>query len=254
MNGLEPAVPQLSVIPYAVKGEHAQTKVDEINGIVASEYNGNQSLSVLSVRDIKGVPTMIGSNPLVLPVLNRVVVPDFRVIRPEKMETTLQEGDILRVRGNHYVDLGLVLDFSGKNHDLAFEVFDRLPTELRDFDRLPAVMVGYGLANTEVGSYGVMPTYNEGTELRTSPILAKSSGNFDASDRQLIVSGLPSQLGRGKRYLYNSTQGEPSKESLGLSRLFLDRYLILNSDNENLANSNEDGRVAFSAEGASRKK
>lgn len=208
-------------------------------------------MQVLKLRDINGTPTIVGSNTLVLPIVSQVVGPDYRPIRPEELETTLQEGDPLNIRGNHYIDTGLVLDFSGKNHELARKLFERLPKKLKDFDRLPAVLVGYGLENSKFGDYGVIPVYQEGTELRTAKILTEPTAQFKETDPQLVQSGLPSRLGTGTRWLYNSTQGESSKDNLGLSRLFLNYFLNLGSSDKDLAGSNELGRVvSVRAEGA----
>jgi len=182
MKGLEPAVPELTVMPYLFQGDEAQERLDEINNVIDSEFNGNTNLKVLSLRNVNGLPTVVGSNSLISPVVSQVIGPEgYRTIFPEELETTLGEGDPIRVRGKFYVDAGLVLDFSGKNHDLARNIFDRLPDDFRELDRLPAVMVGYGLVNSDIGSYGVAPTFVEGTtDLRTAKILAQPTGIFNA--------------------------------------------------------------------------
>ncbi|MBS3088541.1 hypothetical protein J4402_02055 [Candidatus Pacearchaeota archaeon] len=249
--GLEPAIPQLTVTPYILKGKNALATLKEINNVIDSKYNGNDNLKVLRSGEINEVPTTFGSNPLILPVVNQIIAPEFRIIKPEELERTLQEGDPIRIQGNHYVDMGLVLDFSGNNHELAVQTFEGLPKELRDFDRLPAVMIGYGLRNTKFGDYGVMPKFQRGTELRTAKILAEPTNNFDENDSELIRTGLPSKLGSGKRRLYNSTQNKPSEDNLGISRFDLNSGRDLYSDYNGLSDSNADGRVVcVRAEGA----
>ena len=227
-----------------MEGEGSPEIFERINGVIDSKYDGNPNLKKLQlIKGGDGLQRIVGSDPLILPIVAEVIYPRYRLARPEEVETTLQDGDALHIRGNHYVDYGLVLDFSGKNHDLAVETFRRLPKTLRDFEKLPAVMIGYGLKKSKKGNYGVMPVYQKGTKLRTAKIFSSSSGNFDANNKHLIVDGTPSRLEGGKRRLYNSTQSEPSLDSLGLSRLCLGGNLDLGSYCGNLASSDEDGRV-----------
>jgi len=251
MKRLVSVVPKLTIIPHTFRGEHLKEALGKINDLIDSKFKGNTKLKVLTIKEINGTPTIIGSNSLISPVVNQVIGQEgYRTIQPEELETTLQEGDPVGVSGNFYVDTGIVLDFSGQNHELARHLFEQLPEgELRDLDRLPAIMIGYGLANSDIGSYGVALTYQDGTELRTAKILDQSSGNFEANDPELVKSGLPSLLDGGKRRLYNSSQGGPSVDNLGLSRLLLGRGLNLNSDGGDLASSNGIGRVVSVAAG-----
>lgn len=242
-----------TVIPYTLEGEDIPAVLDETNSVIDSKFKGNPNLRILNLRNINGDKVLVGSNSLILPII-QIAVPSYRPARPEEIETTLQEGDPVRIKGNHYVDYSIAIDFSGRDHDLAVEIFKQLPKELRDLGRLPALMVGYGLRNSKVGRYGVAPKYQEGTELRTAKILAESTNCFDEKDSELTRSGLPSKLGKGKRTLYNASQNEPSMDNLGLSRLYLGRNLDLCSwyGDGTLAYSNDYGRVVLvRTEGAS---
>ena len=232
------------VISYLLAGEDTPEILEKFNGIIDSKYKRNPKLKVLNLREIEGRKILTGSSPLITPIINSIVSPGYRTARPEEVETTLQGGDPVRIRGNYYVNYGLVLDFSGSNHDLAIKLFKQLPKEIRDFDRLPALMIGYGLRNSDKGNYGVAPVYQEGTELRTAKIFVQPSGNFDAKDAELICSGLPFKFGDGTRRLHNSIQREPSKDSLGISGFDLG-YLDLCSDNEHLACSYGRGSVVL---------
>ncbi len=241
---LRKAVSEPRVAPYLMEGEDAPETFDRINKVIDSKYGGNPKLKVLQLTEGQGgLQRIVGSSPLILPIVAQVISPKYGLARPEEVETTLQDGDTLGIEGNHYVDYGLVLDFSGNNHALAVETFNSLPKSLRELERFPAVMIGYGLRNSKKGSYGVKPVYQKGTELRTANILSQPTGNFDAHDSHLLVDGIPSKLGEGKRKLYNPTQHEHSMDSLGLSRLYLYGSLILNSGGGDLAGSLGVGRV-----------
>jgi len=234
-----------TVRPYTLEGEDAPEILRAFNARVDSDYNGNPFLKVLKLREIEGIKVLVGSNPLILPVVQEVL-PSFRIARPEQIEMTLREGDPVKIGGNHYVDYGIVMDFSGKDHDLAVEVFNQIPKEQRDLDRLPALMVGYGLKNSSAGLYGVAPVYQDGTELRIAKILAKPISNFDANDSELIRSGLPSQLGSGNREIANAEQKAQSLGNLGISWLFLNGDLdLVGSRCDDFASSGDLGRVVL---------
>ena len=239
---LKPVVVKPSVFPFVVEGSDMPEVLRAINGVVDSKYKGNSNLKVLELKRVNGVDRIVGSNSWVRPVIDEVL-PQYRGMKPEEVETTLREGDSLSIKGNHYVDYGVVLDFSGNNHELAVEVFGKLPKELRDLDRLPAVMLDYGLVNSSKGSYGVAPVYREGTELRTEKILSQCTGNFDANDLELPKTGLPSKLGTGSRTLYLAGQGKPCKDSLGILSFYLSWDLYVNVYDDILANSGGSGWV-----------
>ncbi len=242
---LESKVVAPTVIPYTLEGKDTPEILNEINRIVDSKYKGNPNLKILQLKNIDGNKVIVGSNSVILPVV-QIAVPSYRIAKPEEIETTLKEGDPVRIRGNHYVDYGITMNFSGRDHDLAVEVFKQLPKELRDLDRLPALMVGYGLRNSKVGRYGVAPKYQEGTELRTAKILAEPTNDFDAEDLELVHSGLPSRLGNGDRRMYNAGQKTHSIDNLGISGLYLDRSFYLYSRcSVNLADSDDSGRVVL---------
>ncbi|MEM4259293.1 MAG: hypothetical protein QXS38_00835 [Candidatus Pacearchaeota archaeon] len=238
-------IKQPTAIPYLIAGKDAGKFVADFERLVDKDYNGNRNLKVLRVADVRETPTVVGSNTLILPLVQKLVYPK-RVGRPEDLQMTLNDGDTIGIRGNHYVDLGAVLDFSGYNHDLAVDLFEQLPKNLRNLDKMPSVVLGYDLKNSDKGRFGVGLTYTDGTEVRHSPILAKDSGNFSNEDVSL-ETGLPLKLEGGKRTLLTVSQKAPSKDNLGLSWLYLNRYLSLVSRyiDDDLADSYEDGRVVL---------
>lgn len=241
---LRPVIRQPSIIPYTVRGEQAQAFLEEVQARITEEFRGNKNLGVLSLEGKDNILT--GSNPLVLPIVARVAQ-GYRVGRPEDLQRTLNDGDTLSIQGNHYVDMGLVLDFAGSHREMAQDFFDQMPEAQRKAfleARHPAVVVGYGLKNFDKGSYELGIVHQEGTEVRSSEILSSSRGTFSDKDVSL-ETGLPARLSGGNRTLYTRKQGTPSRENLGLSRLCLCRNLDVSSDYVYLAYSGSIGRVVL---------
>ena len=252
---LAPAIKQPSIIPYLIRGENAPEFLKDFNQLVKAEYNDNSHLKVLGLNDVEGVPTIVGSNTLVLPVVQRLVS-GKRIGRPEDLQRTLNDGDTLSIRGNHYIDLGAVLDFTGRNHEIALDFWEQLQgrapegfgfvahRSVTNLDMLPALIVGYGLANFDKGKYNLRLVNNSNTQVRPAKILAGRNGNFDDSVVSL-ETGLPSKLGNGNRTLYTASQKAQSLDNLGLSRLCLYRYLYSDSYNVYLSYSYDYGRVVL---------
>ena len=239
-----PAIKQPSITPYLIRGPNAERFLEDFNRVVDAQYQGNKNLKVLALRDVEGVPTVVGSNPLILPIVHSLVSPARRVGLPEDLQRTLNDGDTLGIRGNHYVDFGFALDFSGKHHEMALDVFQQLPAELRDVKNLPGALVGYGLKNFDKGKYGVSPVIGKQTQLRPSSVLSQPTGRFSDKDVSLEF-GLPSKLGEGERTMFTAAQGKPSIDNLGLLGLFLNGSRSLISSIEVLASSDGNGRVVL---------
>src|SRR3989344_5900613 len=120
---LEPLVKQPSIVPYMLLGERAPQFLNDFNRLIDRKYNGNPNLKVLNLQEIDNIPTITGSNPPILPLVQHLV-PERRIARPEDIQRTLNDGDTIGIRGNYYIDFGLSLDFSGNNHDLALDFFN----------------------------------------------------------------------------------------------------------------------------------
>ena len=257
-----PAIKQPSIIPYLVRGKDIAAEfLRKYEALVDSEFKGNTNLKVLKLRELENVPTIVGSNSVVLPIVKRVA-PNYRTGRPEDLQRTLNDGDTLSIKGNHYVDLGVVLDFTRRNHEMAIDFWEQIqegayamalqqglsfaPTLNKGItlEELPAVVVGYGIKNFDKGSYGLGLTINTDTRIRPAKILAGESGKFSDGEVSL-ETGLPSRLTGGNRTLYTSAQNIPSIDNLGLVRLYLDGDLNVDAGSGDLAYSNGNGRVVL---------
>jgi len=158
-----------------------------------------------------------------------------RVIHPNESEILIRQ---FHPPGSH---LGVVLDFSGKNHNLAVRLYSMLQKEDRDLDRFPAILTDLStvLCDDSKYSLALQPGKSYPYQMRTAKILADKSGNFnfEANDPNLIKEGFPSELGRGSRQLLPNPQEETSVDNLGLSGFYLNRFLYLGADDDFLLHS-----------------
>jgi hypothetical protein len=165
-----------------------------------------------------------------------------RVARPEDSEFLLALDKMPERTGAYkdsgaVLDLGAVIDFSGKNHELALRLYHMLGNEQQDLDRFPAVLTDLITRLSHVGKYGLAlePSSKYPVQMRTAKILSGRKGTFRSDDSNLLVNGIPSQLGRGKRRLFTTEQKPTSLGNLGLSALYLGTYLDLIVKGDNLA-------------------
>jgi hypothetical protein len=108
-----------------------------------------------------------------------------KVMLPEESEFLLFWGKMPE-KTTSYKDLGVVLDFTGNNHELAMHLYKRLLKEHRDFDLFPAILTGLVTRlNDEIGDYGLAleTSDNYPYGLTTAKILAKPQGKFSKDDR-----------------------------------------------------------------------
>ena len=121
----EPIIRIPSVIPYMIEGDNAPAFLDEFNRVVDLDYKGNKHLKVLTLEEVNGKSVVTGSNPLIFPVVSRLVTQP--IAKPEDIQQTLIEGDSAGIQGDYHVDFGNVLDFSRNNHELALSFYHQLP-------------------------------------------------------------------------------------------------------------------------------
>jgi len=234
--------------------KYAQMRWDRLGKQVISEVNarfkGTPAEILPEYRGSNGQVTH--SNLFRISAINSVAREyGARVIRPETSEVLFAQGKLPEA-GSVYYDFGAVLDFSGKNHDVAVNFYNQLPQEARELDRLPVVVLELAPVKSAIGKYGLSFESTAFTSLRTAKIISQGTGNFDGSDSELFRTGLPSKHSQGSRKIYTLTQNKPSLDNLGVVGLYLGSRSNLNCYDEYLANANQNGRVALeSAEGAS---
>jgi len=175
---------------------------------------------------------------------------DAKVMLPQESELLLAQNRLPEA-GSVYYDLGLVLDFSGRNHDLAVNLYEKFKSANSELslDSLPALALGLAPSKSDLGDDGLEFDITPHSQLNTAKILSETSGYFKSDDPELVVSGLPSKLGEGTRYFYVATQQKPSEDALGLSGLCLNRDGNVDSGYSDLRDSSPGGRVVVTGGG-----
>lgn len=227
-------VPQ--VIPHFLEGNDAEAFLDEYNGIVEKDYNNNENLKVLSLGNINNIPTIIGSNTFAAVLVNKILENQgLRVATLSDIERTLEDGDTLNIKGNYYVDLGVVLRSRGDpNKYLAGNIESQVKNIGINLSS-PLVIPAYSmrLVNDKDSNYKLAFELKENAEIIEAQQLI--GANHGKKFLKANEKGLPVFDKKGDRTLY-------SRED-GLSGLDLDGGFSLFSGSGGLAGSGEGGRV-----------
>lgn len=212
-----------------------------VDGEVQGKYGKFQAIN--KVRYSNG--TVKGSTHFYVVAVNEV-------IRHEGLRTASQ-ADLERVLRTNafdlrgvYEDSALVLRTENSPNEYLAKHLMKQVKALNPKSKMPVMIPlnSLELVEDSDSSYGLAFKLRDDAEIVYAPILNKSNGNFSSEDID-GKTGLPIKLdSSGNRGLYTT--------SSGLSRLYLDRFLSLYSRSEDLAYSNDDGRVVIvSSEGAS---
>ncbi len=231
-------VPQ--VTPCFLEGPGAEAFLEEYNGIVEKDYNNNKNLKVLSLKEIKGILTILGSNTFAPILVNRIVEKHgYRVASLSDIERTLEDGDTLKLIGNYYVDLGIVLRSEYEpNSFLANNLADQLKHN-RGISLKNPIYIPFSslelIGDSDSRDYGLTYKLKENAQIMEASQLIGENDykKFSKADEK----GLPIFDKEGDRTLYTT--------NFGLSRLLLYGDLDLDSDNVGLAGSDEVGRVVL---------
>lgn len=214
----------------------------EINDSIRKDY---RDISALQIADYsKNI--VRGSNPFYAVAVQSKLPFGVRVAGQGDLETAMRIG-ALDLSGT-YEDTGLVLRTGGNpNSYLAGNLMKQVNDRLGKKAKMPVVVPLYGLelVKDQDSPHGLAFKLKENAEITYAPILNQSSNSNFGSEDVDPKTGLPTKVGKGKRILY--------VRDSGLSRLYLYRYLYLNSNNDYLADSNANGRVVLvsTAEGGS---
>ena len=251
------SVPTTSRVHEAFAGDYA---FGTLNGFLAQEERRTEILAKLNERfahtpaalpAYANARTVIcASNPYIIAAYNSVGA-EFgtRMILPHELEQVIAAGKWEREK--YYVDTGVVLDFSGRNHALALDVYEQLPRDRKALDALPYLITHLGLERADVRQgfpHALRFLINAQTRLLSASVLAGTSGYLAADDSTLITSGLPSRVFsqrtvQSDRYLNIFSQCERSLDSLGISKFYLGSNLNVVAYSEYLAYSSDNGRV-----------
>jgi hypothetical protein len=229
-------VPKVVPTISFLTGDAGEEILREYKGRAEKDFGGAKVLNVLNYKD--GV--VRGSNPFAAALIGQIVRDaGLHIATPVDIQKTLDMGDSLGIRGNHYVDMGLVLRSTEEsNSSLAKHLADQL--KARGLVEYPVMIP---LASVEIvrdadSKYGLSFKLCEDASVFHAPVLNKG-GNFTYVDPK---TGIPMETCDEGRTLY-------ARDS-GLSRFRVNDYLDLNASGDGLNGSSPDGRVAVVREGA----
>lgn len=229
----KPLIEIPDVIPVAnfLEGEFGQAFLNEYNGRVNTDYNGAGALKVLSYNN--GI--VRGSNPFVVVVANKILAQEgIRTATPADLERVLNS-KALSLQGT-YEDSALVLRSTGDpNSYLAKNLAEQAKARGAKLNSpLVIPLNGLDVVYDAESPHKLAFKFTDGTQVIEAPILTKD-GYFNSQDID-SNTGLPRKIsGEGNRKLWTRNSG--------LSRLYLNGDLGLVSYYDDLANSDEDGRV-----------
>ena len=224
-------------------GEFGQAVLKEYEGRAKADYCNQKALNVLSYSGEEGIVN--GSNPFAAVLVNQIVQPKLHVATQADLERILKSVS-LALQGI-YEDSGLVLRSEGEpNSYLARNLYTQIK-ERNKKQKLPVMvpLAGLDLVQDSDSNYGLAFTLKEDAGIIYAPELRHE--NNGKKFQEVNERGLPVLSEKENRTLYTRDSG--------LSRLCLLRFLGLFSGLDDLAYSNDDGRVVVvdgSAEGASR--
>ena len=213
-----------------LEGDFGKEVLNEYKGR-AKDYN-NQHLDILSYKD----NIVQGSNPFAIVLMNKV-------LNEEGLKTASQSdlGKAIKLNALNfngtYEDTALILrNENNPNSYLAKHLMKQIKE--RNKNAKTPIMITLNqleLVKDSNSDYGLAFKLKEGAELYENvKILNKETGNFSSEDMDEKI-GLPIKLGKGNRTLHTRDSG--------LSRLCLGRNLGLSARDDDLANSDSDGRV-----------
>ena len=225
-----------------LEGEFGKAVLEEYQGRVKADYRDASALRVLFYDN--GV--VVGSNPFAVVLVNGIVGEEgLRTATPADLERALK-ADALQLRGQ-YEDTGLVLrSEDSPNEYLARNLMAQIKAR-NPKAKMPAMipLCGLELVTDNNSPHQLAFRLRDNAEIFYDLSVLNKDGNFSSEDVD-EKTGLPKKTGsNGDRHLYTRNSG--------LSRLYLDRGLVADSDGEDLADSDGSGRVVVvSAEGTAK--
>jgi hypothetical protein len=215
-----------------------------VHNKIVSKYGANNPFVTAGIVYDNNSGKVKGSRPGYCVAVNEVIREEELITAtPADLEKILKSG-ALDLRGT-YEDSALVL--RNENEPNSYEAKDLMKQVKARNPKIEMPVViplnGLDIVEDKNSKYGFIFRLRENAEIIYAPTLNTKGGSFD-SECIYEKTGLPVKLNeKGNRTLYT--------RSSGLSRLYLDRGLDLDSNGGNVDDSNSDGRVVVvSAEGA----
>src|SRR3989344_818325 len=214
-----------------LEGDFGKWALGEYKGRARADFQGNKNLDVLSYQDDK----VTGSSPFAVVLMNKVLNEEgLKTASQSDLEKAIKL-NALSLNGT-YEDTALILrNENNPNSYLAKHLMKQVK-ERNEKAKTPIMITlnQLELVNDTASEYGLAFKLKEDAEIIYAPILNDEVGNFSSEDID-EKTGLPIKLGKGNRTLYTRDSG--------LSRLCLGRNLGLSARDDDLANSDSDGRV-----------
>jgi len=222
----------------------------EVHNIITAKYS--------DIEAIKEINLGKGSNPFYVIAVNEVLrerFPQIRTATQADLEKILREG-LLELKG-HYEDSGLVWrNKQDPNEYLSKDLFNQFKAKGVNLKQNSAYLVQ--LQNLSLKKDGASPEKLSfvlpnlvTAEYFEAPILNEQSQQcFESSDIDVATGITKKVSSSGSRRLYTRNWSQYSVKNSGLVRAYLLRNLYFSADNDELPNSDDNGRVVLiSAEG-----
>ncbi|MSS74458.1 hypothetical protein EXS72_02345 [Candidatus Pacearchaeota archaeon] len=236
--GWKPLIEIPKTIPSAsfIQGDDAQAFLEEFNAKAQEMYGGQSGRVTVLTYDLKS-KIVRGSTPFAVAHADAIGKSlGVRVATMADLEKVLVTG-ALPLSGT-YEDTALVLRSVGEpNEYLARNLAEQVEARGKKIGKVPMVVQLRGLqvVADAKSDYGLAFKLTDESEITEAPYLIEK--NNEKRFNRLDESGAPIFANDGNRTLYTRKSG--------LSRLHFSWDLVVGSDGENLASSNDSGRVAF---------
>ena len=232
-----PLIPEIVTEAGFLRGNFSKVVLKEFDERVQKDFGGNDALAVLSYNPQLDV--IQGSNDYATVLLN-----DCDCIKNEGLATATLADCERAIRAKQpglnfrgvYVDPALVLTTDGEPNKYLAQKLMREVRARGHAQKMPYMipLKGLKLVNDADAQHSLAYALRDDAEIIEAPVLCKA-GRFKSTDID-EKTGLPTKLdNEGDSHLYTRNSG--------LSRLYLDGSLDLNSDDGDLQDSDGGGRV-----------
>lgn len=220
-----------------LEGDFGKAVLEEYKERAEKDYNNASALKVLSYKD----NIVKGSNPFAVALVNKIVGQErYRTATQSDLEKAIKYNS-LPLRGQ-YEDTGLVLKTEeGLNDYLAKNLMSQIK-RINPKAKMPAMisLSDLDLVKDKNSPHKLAFKLKDSANVFYDLSVLNKNGKFSSEDID-EKTGLPNKTGEnGNRTLYTTSKG--------LSRFYLCRDLVAGSNDGDLANSGDYGRVVVVSE------